>query len=454
MLYLAKNEQTFLHFLFDNPDFVFKLEDNYFVSGVAKSFFNAIQNLQSEGISIQKDSILTEGNKLNSSINQDTVEKIYNTEYENGKFDYYYSQLKKNYAKYNIENKLLKDILTKVTSKGDLDINQIKQLNRDLEEQIEIVEGRNALLLSPDYLIDKYQTIMYKRSSGDFQFSFGDSFLDKHVYGGAQPGSITTLFGSTGSGKSAYILNLVNKCINKKIPCIYDSLEMNDMATMDRLIAIRNKIPMNHLCPKNDEIDEHIFKIIETERKKLKEIDTFYMIESPNQCLDDIKRITKEAKKRFKSEYIIFFADLYTMFRDSGSSPQEIEDGVNRLHAIVKELNIHFVAVVQANRQLEGQKPKDLDDLDRYRPTLASIKNSGAFAERSRLVLSLFRPKAYANRFFEYCEDEELLEQLEMMPDICNIQILKQNQGMTSTLKYAFDAECFRFIPDYREVVE
>jgi hypothetical protein len=96
-------------------------------------------------------------------------------------------------------------------------------------------------------------------------------------------------------------------------------------------------------------------------------------------------------------------------------------DGLSRM---AKRLRVHFVLLVQANQKsLEAHRPATLNGLSIFRPSLANIKNSGGIAERSRTVLSVFREKYYAARFFPDDEDVANLD------DVVEIQVLKQSNG-------------------------
>ena len=141
--------------------------------------------------------------------------------------------------------------------------------------------------------------------------------------------------------------------------------------------------------------------------------------------------------------------DLLSMIKDfmivdkSGVNfAQGIEVAINVLNAMAKELGFHYIAVLQMNRKSEDGRIDDLKDIEKFRPSRSQIKNSGAFLERVRYALTLFRPKYYAEA---YLEDASLYED---MQDICHVSLLKQNQGkVSSSLRYLFDGETMNMIP-------
>ena len=147
------------------------------------------------------------------------------------------------------------------------------------------------------------------------------------------------------------------------------------------------------------------------------------------------------AKKMLKTDYLVVTIDLVGMLSDFGTEAFQIEKSMNRLHEIARRQNIHFILITQANREMHKSKIKTLDDLDLLKPNLKLIKNSGAFAERSRAILGLFRRKHYMQQYFP--EDPRL----ELEEDIVEVMLLKQNAGPISLLKYLFFPEITYFVP-------
>jgi hypothetical protein len=165
--------------------------------------------------------------------------------------------------------------------------------------------------------------------------------------------------------------------------------------------------------------------MVRQERKKLESSKKYISLDDP--VLDTVKleKLVEQVKKRLHTDYLIVFIDLATMMKEfSGEDPRGYERGMDRLNSLAKRLRIHFVLLVQANQKsLEAHRPATLNGLSVFRPSLANIKNSGGIAERSRTVLSVFREKYYATRFFPDDEDVAGLD------DVVEIQVLKQSNG-------------------------
>ena len=444
MLSTFKTEQQVLCCIWENPDLLYKIDKDYWHSNPARIIKSSIQELYENGVPITVNEIVTLGNKKDSSVTKENLEKIKEQEYDIASFDFYLKNLRKNWAKEQIEENLLKDTLIEVSKKGELNVDLLREYTSKVDQMLEVIEGKESLLRSISEITENYRGVLIKRKRGEYHFDTGDSHLDSYLAQGFPPGEITTLFGATGVGKSMYALNLVSKQINKMIPSVYYTLEMSEIASMDRLISIRQKIPSSFFrLDENGELPDEAFKILEKETSYLKKYENrFFMVENPSISLSDFEVTVKEAQKRMNTKYLIATIDLFTMMSDVGQRADEIEQAMNQLHSIVKRTGIHALIVVQANRSADSANVPTIEQIHNLRPSLNHIKNASAMAERSRLVIGAFRPKYYASRLFPESED------LELMDDVLELQILKQSSGQVGQIvRYIYDAECFRVYP-------
>lgn len=445
MLSIATNEQQLLRCLIEQPDNITELEDNYFVSPLARDIYQTLYNLYNRETSVKPtvSHIVSEGNKINQAITPDLINNLLQVEFDPDSFPYYKLRLKKDHAQHEITDVLLKDTLENTITKGELDLDKIERLMEKVEHNVQIIKGERHVIKSPKEIIDIYSDVLQKRKKGEWIFPTGDSYLDKHLAFGFLPGQMTTLFAATGMGKSMFALNLVNKQINKGIPSLYLSLEMDLIATFDRLLCIRAGIPMRYLWPDQfANYAEQLEEILELEKDHLLKTNRFLFSEESGISIMDYRYIVREAKKRMKTDYLLATVDLLTMFKDfsqgENTPAYKYESNMNMIHEINKSENIHTFAVVQANRDADMAKVKEWDDLEKLKPSLNNVKNSGAIAERSRIVMSAFRKMHYAS---QYLPDDE---RIETEPDIMEINILKQNMGPLAHLKYLFDSDTGR----------
>lgn len=439
---IVKNEQQVLNCVWDDPELIYRFDREYFQSPIGNSIFHSIKKLHENNVPITEGNVYVEAVKLNESITPELFTSLRKENYTES-FDFYFTNLKKEYAKSNIQDELLNKVLSNVTSKNELNTGVIEELILKIQENLEIIQGKDSYLKTAYQLALEYLPVLEGRTKGLNRFSSGDSRLDRLITMGFAPGQQTLLFASTGLGKSAYALNLVNKQINKQIPSMYLSLEMDGIATMDRLAAMRLKMPYKMLYPdENNEIPEDVINQVRNQAEILKGIEKFFFVEEPDLSIPDVELLVREAKKKMKTEYLICTVDLVTMLREfSGKEARDYEAGINWLNDIAKRNRIHFFHVAQANRKVEDHRVTSIADIQNLKPTLNMVKNSGALGERCRVVLSAFREKYYAEKFFPDSPEVEIME------DIMSIVILKQNQGNLGSLQYLFEGDRFLCLP-------
>lgn len=448
-LSIVTNEKQCIQCLIESPPLMSEVDDNYFVSDIARALYATLVRLKSFEVEPTHTNIINEGNKINSGITFDLLSSLEGIEHKVEDFSYYVRRLKEEYAKKKMSDDLLKNLTIEFTKKGELDTNRIEDIRDEITYYLDMLKGKKSSMYDLSEMLDKYEQVINEREAGKHFYPTGNVGLDSMLLQGFYPGWITTLFAATGIGKSVYALNLINGQINRGIPSLYISLEMDMISTMDRLIALRNKIPINLLYPDAETKSlGHVHEILEKEREVLKNMKNFYFVEEPALDHKDIQSIVKEAKKKMGVDYLIATIDLMSMtkdFHERGDKQSTIyEDAIDKYHILAKEERIHILGVVQANREIEKFKPSNWDEIEKLRPTRNSIKNSGAIAERSRIVLGAFRAKFYGEMFLPTDV------QTQTTSDYLDIDILKQNMGKLGRIQYLYNGECAHvdFLPE------
>ncbi|MCA1807626.1 MAG: AAA family ATPase, partial [Actinobacteria bacterium] len=427
-----------------------RVHERMFPHELAKSFYTAVVELHEQSVPITAASLHQKTNELDYNATLDVANQIIGIDVGADTLDDMVVVLNRAVQKREFNEKA-QSIVSQGAKKGDLDTSQLMTLLYEAE-QVLADTGSKQLLISLDEFFENYLEEFRERAEGR-QYLFGDPLLDKALVKGAYPGAITIVAGSTGQGKSAYVLNLMNGMINQSIPCMYISLEMSATDTADRLLSMRREIPTSELYAPGEAMGG-LIKVIEQEREELKSSNKFFFVEEPDLSLTEISALIKEHKQRTRSEYLVVAIDLLTQVRDFMKSAsglnlaQSMEQAMNKLNIIAKKENVHILGVVQFNRDADNLRIQDHDDLSSLRPTLNNVKNAQAIAERARALLGIFRPKYYADR---YLSD---LEETQYMDDIMEVQVLKQSNGATPRIKYEFDGEVFRVTPYVEEQQE
>ncbi len=408
----------------------------------AKSIYRAIEHLWAKGVDITHESLYQTSNELDFNVSEDVITKIFTIKDIPNTLDDILEVLDAEV----IKQKLLKVVdELKISASRGLDYEKVTGL---LYQADKVLRGgeTGSILKDTDIWTTEYIAELNERAKG-ISYSYGDVFLDQLLYKGAYPGAITTIAAATGQGKSTYVLNLINHYIEMQIPAMYISLEMSGIDTFDRLLSIRREIPTSALY-RNDSSLLDIIPVVEEEREELKKNERFFFVEEPHISIARLQNMIKEFKQRTGQEYAIIAIDLVTQLSDFMNASNKMsvasamEFAMNELNALAKEMNVHIIAVVQFNRDADNHKVMSMEDLDMLRPSLNNIKNSAAIAERSRVVLGLFRKKYYADRYLQDIPEAEIME------DILEVNILKNSSGVVGNrLNYLFDGEFFKISP-------
>ena len=425
-----------------------RVTDNLFIHPSAKSIFRTICDLNKRNVPITRAELLQSCKDI--GVTSGVIDTIFNVDDDEPALDTILPDLLTEQLKTNLIQKLdlLKESLNLNAEINTDDV--LKQLYECDDLVLHSAKNKSPLLNIEEWS-DEYIEDLQQRKKGK-KYTYGDLNLDEEMFKGAYPGAITTIAASTGSGKSTFVLNLMNNLIEQNTPCMYISLEMGAVDTMDRLIAMRRGIPNDELYNRGN-IDS-VIEGVEEEKKNLLSRNKFYFVEDPSVDLVKLRSMIREFKQRTHEDYCLVAIDLLTQLKGFNvstnkgtSNAMSIELAMNDLNALAKEENVHIIGVVQFRRDSDSIKISSLDDLERARPTIGEIKNSGAISERSRVVLGIFRPKMVAERFRQALTEQEQAA-LDSMSDVMEVQVLKNSAGNVGKIfKYMFDNQCFKLLP-------
>ena len=352
-------EQQIFHFCLEHPEKVIEIKDNYFLSSEGHDLYEILLELYRKNLSFTDENIISAGNKVNEGITSSLLSAIRAISYDIKAWDHYRLLIQEAYAKDRIQTTLLKDALTDVSVKGRLDVDKLQDTVYEIQECINLAKGKASAVKSIGEMFDSYQNVLAQRIDGITFYDTGCLLLNAALPTGFAPGEITTIFGSTGIGKSTYSLYLINRLINKLLPCFYVSLEMSEIATMDRWMASRMRIPLWDLFSKKGQIDESIYERVKLEREKLEHGRKFAFIDETRVSSTSLEKMINQVKLKLQTNYMVVFIDLATMMEDfAEGTPIAYEQAMNNLHQLTKRTGIHLVMIVQAlNKILDDHRP-------------------------------------------------------------------------------------------------
>ena len=238
------NERRIFRCMIDNPRLGYELDSKWFSCTPARVVYETILYLYEHKVEITPANVATKADdeRLYSFIENDVMKIDYKPE----EFTFYSDNLRMAFVKRDINEHVLDDLKILTSSKGDLKFDKLEELYQLLSVDIDLAKGKNQTLPTFSQVANRYRGKLVQRKLGE-TYPFGSSLLDKALNSGAEPGRISTIFGASGMGKSTFAINLFSWEINRGIPTMYVTLEMDETATMDRLIALRTRTPLRVL---------------------------------------------------------------------------------------------------------------------------------------------------------------------------------------------------------------
>lgn len=445
-------EYRLLNALYNNPElFNEAVSEELFTHSQSQTVFEALKYLSEAKVPLNRESLWQAASERDLGMTSSIIDQIItlsDTKVENiSDILTTLSNTKKDIEATACLEEAKKAINSNVF-KSEEERSKIKDLLYKAEEVILSDDKKQGPLTAEEWG-NAYMAEYAERRNGR-KYMFNDIILDDLVSTGPAPGCGGLITASSGMGKSSYVLNLINRLMLRNIPVMYFSLEMGKIDTYDRLLSMRTQIPFKSLVNPSDPSEWASNKeAIEEAKKDIDNTKLFRFCDDPTLTLNDIRSYIKKFQLDIGQEYCIVILDLITMVQDFASVKNgvslanQIEFAINKLNAISKELNIHYIGVAQLNRSVEQDKVRDPEDIEKLRPNRASIKNSNALLERTRYVISLFRPKYFADTYL----DKEEFPELEEMEDIIEVGLMKANNSMTGRRSARFDGDTFLVSP-------
>lgn len=226
-------------------------------------------------------------------------------------------------------------------------------------------------------------------------------------------------------GKTALALTMAaNMAIHHQVPVGFFTLEMTDMALMQRLVASEarlnsKKLRTGMLSPANfHDLTEAASRIYEA---------PLYIDDTPNIKLLDLRAQARRMKS--KHDVKIVFIDYLTLISSENKDlprHEQIAEISRSLKALARELEVPVVTLSQVRRETEGK-----------RPTLADLRESGSIEQDADVVIFLHRERSGSN------------DETEQQPSdiVTELILAKQRNGPIATIRIAFLPQYAKFEP-------
>ncbi len=289
----------------------------------------------------------------------------------------------------------------------------------------EICQNRQAVSYKSvkELLPDTIKTIekLFKNKSAFTGVPSGLPDLDS-MTSGFQDSELAIIGARPSVGKTALAMTMAaNIAIREHIGCAFFSLEMADMAIMQRLIASEARISSEKI--RSGLIKPSDFNALMEAAGRIYEA-PLYLVDMPNIKLLDLRTMARRLKAE-KDVKIIFVDYLTLVTHENSDLPrwEQIASISRSLKALARELRIPIVALSQLKREAEGKQP-----------TLADLRESGSIEQDADLILFLHRERE-SNKTRE--ERSEMVE--------TELIIAKQRNGPVGKVEVAFIPKYTRF---------
>lgn len=252
------------------------------------------------------------------------------------------------------------------------------------------------------------------------------TMLDK-ILGGLHKGSMYTVAGRPGMGKTSFALTIAHNAANQygaKVAIF--SLEMSSEELTNRLLSISTSIDSHRL--QMGQLHEEEWPILMEAANELSQV-PIYIDDTPGASVTAIR--TKARRMHAEHGLDLIVIDYLQLMMGNSSKGKQAENRQQEITQIsmaiknlARELDIPIVALSQLSRAVEQRADK--------RPMLSDLRESGSIEQDSDVVMFIYREDYY---------DEDTEKQ-----NIADIIVAKHRHGSTGTVSLFFRKELTQFV--------
>ncbi|OCL81578.1 replicative DNA helicase [Arcobacter porcinus] len=276
----------------------------------------------------------------------------------------------------------------------------------------------------------------------------GFDTLDKRTTG-FNEGDLVIIAARPAMGKTAIVLNMALKNIERNKGVIFFSLEMPAEQLMLRMIAAKTSIPLQNL--RKGDMDDNEWSRLSSAFDDLNSKKLF-VDDGGSININQLRARVRKIAQNAENNIGLVIIDYLQLMQGIGNKDrhQEVSDISRGLKMLARELKIPIVALSQLNRGLESRPDK--------RPMLSDLRESGAIEQDADIILFVYRDDVYKQRdearkekeakdrgedYKSKFQDKEVEE--------AEIIIGKQRNGPIGTVKLDFHKSLTKFVDKENE---
>lgn len=294
-----------------------------------------------------------------------------------------------------------------------------------------------------------------RNRSGAVVYPIGLGSVDAKLRG-LNAGETTVIAGWTGMGKSLAALQVAKGNAQAGLGVAYFSLEMSEVpmamrmacdVLYDRSAAAYSGRTTNITIDRAiaGDLSLHEWEQLDRARDIVKRLPISFDMR-PNLTVAQIRSATIRLHREWRRRGVKpgpVIVDHIGKVRPAqerrGNVTAETRDVSNDLNAMAKQLNVPVVILSQLNRVVDQNAGKD------KRPTISSVKDSGAVVEDARQLIFVYRPEYYFREPFEH---EEAIAKAERLAELEKVRnhfywiVEKNSNGPRAQIMTYCKAEC------------
>ena len=346
----------------------------------------------------------------------------------------YYAQMVKNYS---LKRSLL-SVASKIGVNAYDESKEAKEVLEEVQQHIfELSDDRQVFSARKigevlKETIDIIETVM-KSKNPITGISSGYEKLDQ-MTSGFQRDEFIIIGARPSVGKTALALNMASSmAFHQKIPIAFFSLEMSNIALVQRLISSEAMVQAQNL--RSGFLSTADFKKIIDVMGLIYEA-PFHIVDIPNMNLLNLR--SQARKLRAQQDIQIIFVDYLGLIGHENSSLPRYEQisSISRsLKSLARELHIPIVVLCQLTRDAQWEAP-----------TLAHLRDSGSIEQDADLVLFLNREQPKKNK---KDKEDDKPAPVDVIPT--DLIIAKQRNGPTGVVKLEMITKYAKFAPLAKE---
>lgn len=306
------------------------------------------------------------------------------------------------------------------------DVDEIYNRSLELIQEAKGVKNQNNVKRLHQVVAEVYDNIEWQlqnrgQSTG---VATGLADLDQLLNGGLQNGELITIAADTGGGKSALVATMAYNVGLRGKRVVYFNYEMSSLQIGRRFAAMDSGINLSAISSANIHDDQ--WPLFLRSLNRLNEIDVF-VVNAAGMTVHDIKNKCAELEADGGIDLIIVdYIQLVTPSRGrKGGNRENDVAGISRdLKLLAGELYKPIIALSQINRDAPKRPDK--------RPRLGDLRESGAIAQDSDVVIMVYRDEMYN-------EDTEF-------PNIAELLIEKFRNGATGKVDTFYKKTTTQFL--------